>query len=48
MAHLDGVDILRTSVDKTLMNGWEVVKAYKSLSSVEQAFRSSVIGALMF
>ncbi len=36
---LDGVYILRTSVDKTLMNGFEVVKAYKSLSSVEEAFR---------
>ena len=36
---LDGVYILRTSVDKTLMNGLEVVKAYKSLSSVEEAFR---------
>jgi transposase len=36
---LDGVYILRTSVDKTIMDGLEVVKAYKSLSSVEQAFR---------
>ena len=36
---LDGVYILRTSVDKTLMDGFEVVKAYKSLSSVEEAFR---------
>ncbi|EHJ14583.1 Transposase-like protein, IS1634 family [Crocosphaera watsonii WH 0003] len=36
---LDGVYILRTSVDETLMDGFEVVKAYKSLSSVEEAFR---------
>lgn len=36
---LDGVYILRTSVDKTLMDGVEVVKAYKSLSTVEEAFR---------
>ena len=36
---LDGVYILRASVDKSVMNGVEVVKAYKSLSSVEEAFR---------
>nr|WP_293092600.1 transposase [Okeania sp. SIO2F4] len=30
---------MRTSVDKTLMKSEEIVKAYKSLSSVEQAFR---------
>jgi len=36
---LDGVYILRTSVEKTVMNGVEVVKAYKSLSSVKEAFR---------
>ena len=36
---LDGIYILRTSVDKTVMNGVEVVKAYKSLSLVEEAFR---------
>ncbi len=36
---LDGVYILRTSVDKTVMDEVEVVKAYKSLSSVEEAFR---------
>ena len=36
---LDGVYILRTSVDKNVMDGVEVVKAYKSLSSVEEAFR---------
>ena len=36
---LDGVYILRTSVDETLMDGFEVVKAYNSWSSVEEAFR---------
>ncbi|WP_293090450.1 hypothetical protein [Okeania sp. SIO3B5] len=36
---LDGVYILRISVDKTVMNKLEVVKAYKSLSAVESAFR---------
>jgi transposase len=36
---LDGVYILRTSVDKAVMNEVEVVKAYKSLSNVEEAFR---------
>ena len=36
---LDGVYILRTSVEKKVMNEFEVVKAYKSLSAVEEAFR---------
>ena len=36
---LDGVYILRTSVDKNVMDGVEVLKAYKSLSNVEEAFR---------
>jgi transposase len=36
---LDGVYILRTSVDKNVMDGVEVLKAYKSLPNVEEAFR---------
>ncbi len=36
---LDGVYIIRTSVDKDVMNAPETVKAYKSLSQVEEAFR---------
>ncbi len=37
---LDGVYVLRTSVESTLMDAAITVKAYKSLSQVEEAFRS--------
>ena len=37
---LDGVYILRTSVNKDTLDAPSTVKAYKSLSQVEQAFRS--------
>ncbi|KAB0239992.1 IS1634 family transposase [Microcystis aeruginosa EAWAG127a] len=37
---LDGVYVLRTSLESTLMDGATTVKAYKSLSQVEEAFRS--------
>jgi transposase len=36
---LDGVYVLRTSVEKTIMDAATTVKAYKSLSRVEEAFR---------
>ena len=36
---LDGIYILRTSVKKTVMDTSSTVKAYKSLSQVEEAFR---------
>ncbi len=38
-AALDGVYVIRTSVKKTLMDAPSTVKAYKSLSQVEEAFR---------
>ena len=37
---LDGVYILRTSVSEKILDAPETVRAYKSLSQVEQAFRS--------
>ncbi|KAB0243309.1 IS1634 family transposase [Microcystis aeruginosa EAWAG127a] len=37
---LDGVYVLRTSLESTLMDAATTVKAYKSLSQVEEAFRS--------
>ena len=39
-ARLDGLYIIRTSLDANTMGPHEVVEAYKSLSRVEQAFRS--------
>lgn len=39
-AALDGLYVIRTSVDKEVLSAEETVKAYKSLSQVEQAFRS--------
>ncbi|REJ43929.1 MAG: IS1634 family transposase [Microcystis flos-aquae DF17] len=36
---LDGVYVLRTSLESTLMDAATTVKAYKSLSPVEEAFR---------
>nr|WP_170915461.1 IS1634 family transposase [Microcystis aeruginosa] len=36
---LDGVYVLRTSLESTLMDAATTVKAYKSLSQVEEAFR---------
>ena len=39
-AKTDGIYIVRTSVEKEQMSSNEVVFAYKSLSQVEQAFRS--------
>lgn len=39
-AALDGIYVIRTSVGKHIMDAEQAVKAYKSLSSVEQAFRS--------
>ncbi len=36
---LDGVYVLRTSLESTLMDAAKTVKAYKSLSQVEEAFR---------
>lgn len=38
-AALDGVYVIRTSVKKTLMDAPTTVKAYQSLSQVEEAFR---------
>ncbi|MFN7214692.1 IS1634 family transposase [Microcystis sp.] len=38
---LDGVYVLRTSLESTLMDAATTVKAYKSLSQVEEAFRES-------
>ena len=37
---LDGIYILRTSVEEETLDAPSTVKAYKSLSQVEQAFRS--------
>jgi len=39
-AALDGIYVIRTSVGKPIMDAEQTVKAYKNLSSVEQAFRS--------
>ena len=39
-ARLDGVYIIRTSVEAQTLTAEETVQAYKSLSTVEQAFRS--------
>lgn len=40
-AALDGIYVLRTSVSKTRLDSEDVVRAYKRLSEVEQAFRIS-------
>jgi len=37
---LDGIYVIRTSVGKHIMDAEQTVRAYKSLSSVERAFRS--------
>jgi transposase len=37
---LDGIYVIRTSVNKEALSGQEVVASYKSLSGVERAFRS--------
>lgn len=39
-AALDGIYVIRTSVGAHIMNAEQTVKAYKSLSNVERAFRS--------
>src|SRR5207249_1586050 len=39
-AALDGLYVIRTSVDKPLMTADGTVRNYKSLTSVERAFRS--------
>jgi transposase len=39
-AALDGIYVIRTSVGQEIMDAEQTVKAYKSLSSVERAFRS--------
>ena len=39
-AALDGLYVIRTSVSDELFNSQETVRAYKSLSTVERAFRS--------
>jgi transposase len=39
-AALDGLYIIRTSVEPEILSASDTVKAYKSLSQVEQAFRS--------
>ena len=39
-AALDGIYIIRTSVESTLLTSEEIVRTYKSLSQVERAFRS--------
>jgi transposase len=39
-AALDGLYIIRTSVEAKILSAEDTVKAYKSLSQVEQAFRS--------
>ena len=39
-ARLDGLYVIRTSLDAAMMGPGEIVEAYKSLSRVEQAFRS--------
>jgi transposase len=38
-AKLDGIYVIRTSVEPEVLGAKETVKAYKSLSQVEQAFR---------
>jgi transposase len=37
---LDGIYVIRTSVQKEVLSGQQVVASYKSLSGVERAFRS--------
>src|SRR2546425_1989139 len=37
---LDGIYVIRTSVDKQALSSQQVVASYKSLSGVERAFRS--------
>ena len=39
-AALDGIYVIRTSVDKEQMSAADAVRSYKSLSQVERAFRS--------
>ncbi len=39
-AALDGIYVIRTSMDSTRMSAAEAVRSYKSLSQVERAFRS--------
>ena len=39
-AALDGIYVIRTSVDKQQMSAADAVRSYKSLSQVERAFRS--------
>ena len=39
-AALDGLYVIRTSVEKQKLDDKETVRAYKSLSQVERAFRS--------
>ena len=39
-ASLDGIYVIRTSVESQEMDSAGVVRAYKSLSQVERAFRS--------
>ncbi len=39
-AALDGIYVIRTSVDATQLSAQEVVRSYKQLSGVERAFRS--------
>ena len=39
-AALDGIYVVRTSVQKTALDTEEAVRAYKDLGHVEQAFRS--------
>jgi transposase len=39
-AALDGLYVIRTSVEPSILSPTETVRAYKSLSQVEQAFRS--------
>lgn len=39
-AALDGLYVIRTSVESEVLSATETVRAYKSLSQVEQAFRS--------
>jgi transposase len=38
--NLDGIYVIRTSVNKEALSGQQVVASYKSLSGVERAFRS--------
>ena len=39
VAHLDGMYVIRTSVCAEVLDDSETVKAYKSLSQIEQALR---------